>query len=221
MTISAIVRSSMPKLAFKVTSMEPDLYAFAPTISIHLRATESTGAQIHAVALKAMVRIEPQKRRYNTAEEVRLAEVFGEPSRWGDTLKPFMLAELSTMLPAFVDSCDIVVPMCLTYDLEVAAGKYFHGLEDGEIPLVLLFSGTVFSTIGPRLAVEPIPWSLEANCRLPVSVWQETMDHHFPGSGWLRLPRPTIDALGRFKSREALVTWDQAIEALLKQAGEE
>lgn len=210
----------MPKLDFKVTRIEPDLYAFAPSVSVHLNVTESTGTQIHAMALKVMVRIEPQKRRYAPQEEASLVEVFGEPSRWGDTLKPFMLAELSSVLPAFVGSCDIVIPMVFTYDLEVAAGQFFHGLVDGEIPLIFLFSGTIFATVGPRLAVEPIPWSLEAHYRLPVSVWQATMDHHFPGSGWLRLPRDTIEALGRFKSREALVTWDQAIEVLLKRAGE-
>ncbi|MGH9070035.1 MAG: DUF6084 family protein [Acidimicrobiales bacterium] len=211
----------MPKFAVKVTAMEPEPYAFAPTIRVHLNVAESTGAQIHAMVLKTMVRIEPQKRRYSPEEEGHLAEVFGEPSRWGETLKPFLLAEIATVIPAFAGSCDIVIPLSFTYDLEVAAGKYFHGLSDGEIPLVLLFSGTVFSTIGPRLAVEPIPWSLEANYRLPVSVWQATMDHHFPASGWLRLPRHTIDDLGKFKSTQALATWEEAIGVLLKHAGED
>ena len=36
------------------------------------------------------------------------------------------------------------LPVPLTYDFEVATAKYFHGLEDGEIPLLLLFSGTIF-----------------------------------------------------------------------------
>lgn len=211
----------MPKLAFRITGAEADRYAAAPGITLKVSVTESTGAQIHAVALKAMVRIEPQKRRYSHEEEGHLAEVFGEPSRWGETLKPYTWTQLSTTLPAFVGHYDLDLPVPCTYDLEVAAGKYFHGLEDGEIPIVLLFSGTVFSTIGPRLAVEPVPWNLEAPFRLPVSVWKDTMDAFFPGSGWLRLPRHTIDALGSFKARQALVTWDQAVEALLKQAGED
>ncbi|MGH9131169.1 MAG: DUF6084 family protein [Acidimicrobiales bacterium] len=211
----------MPNLAFKITDARADPFGAAPTILLKTLVTESTGAQIHAVALKALVRIEPQKRRYSRSDEGHLAEVFGEPSRWGDTLKPFTWCQISTTLPAFVDSYEVEVPVACTYDLEVAAGKYFHGLEDGEIPINLLFSGTIFSTIGPRLAVEPISWSLEAPFRLPVKVWQDTMDQYFPGDGWLRLPRNTIDALGRFKSREALITWDQAIEALLKQVGEE
>ncbi len=210
----------MPNLSFKITDARADPYGAAPTILLNVTATESTGAKIHAIALKALVRIEPQKRRYNHADEAHLAEVFGEPSRWGETLKPFTWTHISTVLPAFVDHYEVEIPVACTYDLEVAAGKYFHGLEDGEIPINLLFSGTVFSTIGPRLAVEPISWALESAYRLPVKVWQDTMDHYFPGDGWLRLPRHTIDALGKFKSREALITWEQAVEALLKQAGE-
>ena len=36
--------------------------------------------------------------------------------------------------------------MPCTYDMEVAGTKYLHALApDGEIPLLLLFSGTMFS----------------------------------------------------------------------------
>ena len=47
------------------------------------------------------------------------------------------------------------------------------------------------------------------------------MDLYFPNSGWLRLSRDSLDALQRFKANRALPTWDQAIERLLKEAGEE
>jgi hypothetical protein len=46
------------------------------------------------------------------------------------------------------------------------------------------------------------------------------MDRFFPNSGWLRLPRETIDNLQRFRTERALPTWEQAIEALLKEAGQ-
>ena len=38
--------------------------------------------------------------------------------------------------------------MPLSYDVDVAAHKYLAGLEDGEVPLLLLFSGTVFTGRG-------------------------------------------------------------------------
>jgi hypothetical protein len=69
-------------------------------------------------------------------------------------------------------------------------------------------------------AAEPVSWNLEASYRLPVSVWRGTMDLYFPNSGWLRVSRDTLDALQRFKAWEALPTWDQAFERLLKRAGE-
>ncbi len=60
---------------------------------------------------------------------------------------------------------------------------------------MLLFSGTVFTRGETGFAVEQLSWSLEARCRLPVAVWRELMDHYFPGGGWIRLDRETLDAL--------------------------
>jgi hypothetical protein len=63
-----------------------------------------------------------------------------------------------------------------------------------------------------------VSWHTESRYQLPVSVWRDVMNRYFPGGGWLRLPRETIDALGRFKASEALPTWEQAIELLLARA---
>src|SRR5205823_524054 len=120
----------------------------------------------------------------------------------------------------FVGTTDIDLPITCTYDLEVAAVKYFHALDNGEIPLLLLFSGTTFAKTGTALAVEPIAWHEEASFRLPVSVWRDTMDRYFPNSGWVRVHRQTLDALARFKAQRALPTWDHAFEQLLEEAGE-
>ena len=83
----------------------------------------------------------------------------------------------------------------------------------------MLFSGTVFWSVGDRLQVEPIAWHTEARYRLPVATWRDLMDKYFPNGGWLRLPHETIDALGAFKAREALPTFEQAIELLLRREG--
>ena len=47
------------------------------------------------------------------------------------------------------------------------------------------------------------------------------MDLYFPNTGWLRLRRETLDALQRYKSGRALLTWDETFELLLKEAGED
>lgn len=65
--------------------------------------------------------------------------------------------------------------------------------------------------------VTQVPWDEEATFRLPVSLWREAMDQHFPGSAWIRLPRDTFDALSRFRMPRALLTWEAAIDALCEE----
>jgi hypothetical protein len=102
--------------------------------------------------------------------------------------------------------------------MEVTAGRYFNALEDGEIPFILLFSGTVFGDGEKGLWVEQVPWHSESRYRMPVERWREMMDLHFPGSGWLRLQRETIDALAEFRAIRTIPTWDDTILAALDAA---
>lgn len=212
----------MGEFVFDCLDGRAEPYAAMPTLNFRLRIAETTGLAVQSIALRCQIRIQPQRRRYSAAQQERLADLFGEPSRWGETLKPFQFATVPVMVPAFRGSTDVDIPVPCSYDLEVAAGQYFDALDDGEIPLLMLFSGTVFAQgPGGRLAVEQVPWHKEAAFRLPAKAWRELMDMYFPNSGWLRVCRDTVDALGRFKSRRALPTWDEALSALLKQAGEE
>jgi len=102
-----------------------------------------------------------------------------------------------------------------TYDFDVSATKYLHALRKGDIPVVLLFSGTVFTRGATGFAVQQLSWSLEASYRLPVRIWRELMDHYFPGGGWIRLDTETIDALLRYRSAKGLTSWEQAFAQLL------
>ena len=172
------------------------------------------GERIHAIALRCQIRIEPHRRRYSSAEQAkRLLELFGEPARWGDTLKPLLWTHVTVDGAGFHGRRSTVdLPVTCTYDFEVAAAKYFQALDDGEIPLLFLFSGTVFTRGATGFSVEQVPWEKEAAFRLPVRVWRELMDHYFPGSAWIRLRRETLDALQRFKAERALPTWDDAVE---------
>jgi uncharacterized protein DUF6084 len=210
----------MTDLVFDCIDGQPDRYAAVPTLQLKLRISETTGAQVHAIALRCQIRIEPQRRRYSAQEADGLLELFGEPPRWGDTLKPMQFATVSLMVPGFTGSCEVDLPVPCTYDFEVAAAKYLHALGDGEVPLLLLFSGTVFTKGLSGFSVEQVPWHKEATYRLPVSVWREIMDRFFPGSGWIRIRRDTLDALQRVKAVRALTTWDDVLEALFKEAGE-
>jgi hypothetical protein len=208
----------MAELTFGCTGARAEPYAATPTLSFQVTMDEGTGARVHAIALRCQLRIEPHRRRYSAAEAERLHDLFGDTARWADTVKPIQLATVTSMVPGFSGHADIDLPVPCTYDLEVASARYLHGLDDGSVPLLLLFSGTVFLAAGEGFSVELIPWSSEASFRLPVSVWREVVDRHFPGSAWLRCGRQTMDALSAFKARYALPTWDATLAALLTMA---
>jgi hypothetical protein len=55
---------------------------------------------------------------------------------------------------------------------------------------------------------------------MPVKVWQEMVEQHFPGCGWIRLPRDAMDALLAYRSRRALPSWQATVETLLEEARE-
>ena len=208
----------MTELSISVIGSQPDPYAAVPTMLLRLRIETPEAEPVHAMVLKVQIRIEPQRRRYSPEEEARLLELFGESPQWGESLRPFLWTHVSTTVAEFTGSVEIDLPVPCTYDFEVAAAKYLHSLADGEIPIVLLFNGTIFSYRDGGLIVQPVPWHVEAEHRLPVSVWRATMDAFFPNSGWIRLPRETIDALTRYKSERVLTSWEETFERLLKEA---
>jgi hypothetical protein len=211
----------MAELAFECIDVKPQRFGTSPTLLFRLHIAEVNAAAVHAIALRVQIRIEPQRRTYEPHEAELLTYLFGDRSRWGETLKPMQFTNVSHMVPSFTGSCEVELSVPVTYDLEVAAGKYFHALDDGVVPLVLLFSGTVFTKGDRGFWVHQIPWHQEAGYRLPIAVWQELMDLYFPNESWLRLPRETVDALLRYKASNAIPTWDQAIRALLVAAGEQ
>jgi hypothetical protein len=209
-------------LVFDCVDCKPDRYAAAPTLVFKLRIAETTGVRLHSIGLKCQIRIEPQRRRYSAVESERLTDLFGGPERYGETLHPMQLATVPVQVQGFTGSTEVDVPVACSYDLEVATGRYFDALSDGEIPLVLLFSGTIFyRDDAGNVVVGQVPWDKEANYRLPVSIWREMIDLFFPNAGWIRLRNDTVDALTRFKSREAVPGWDETIALLLQRAGEE
>ncbi len=207
----------MTDLIFGCTGAAAERYAATPTLTFQLTITERSGARIHAIALRCQIRIEPHRRRYSAAEARRLHDLFGDPSRWAETVKPIQLATVTTMVPAFTALTDVEVPVPCTYDLEVASARYLHGLDDGTVPMLMLFSGTIFVATDTGYSVELVPWSSEATYRMPVSVWQDIVEAHFPGSAWLRCSRETLDELSEFKAERALPTWDATLAALLAE----
>jgi Family of unknown function (DUF6084) len=206
------------ELAFDCIGARAERYAAVPALSLTLRISETSGQRLEAIALRCQIRIEPARRRYSGPEARRLNDLFGDTERWADTLRPMQLTTVSAMVPGFSGGCEIDLPIAFTYDLEVGSARYFDSLDAGEVPLLLLFSGTMFAVEQGRIQVQQVPWSKEAAYRLPVSVWREAIDAHFPNSAWIRMSRDTMADLQRFKSAHALPTWDHTLAALLARA---
>jgi hypothetical protein len=203
---------------FTVLDIVAEPYAVAPQLTARLHVEEAGGQRIHAIALRCQVRIEPQRRRYDEAESDALRGLFGERERWTDTLKPFQWMQCNTTVQGFTGHTEADLALPCTYDLEVIGSRYLHALDAGDVPLNLLFSGTVFTRGTTGFGVEQIPWSCEAQYRMPVAVWQQMISFYFPNSGWLRLGADTLTELAGYRSRHGLVSWDETMQKLLGEA---
>ncbi len=208
--------TAVADLSFGVESAAPVDYAAVPTLALRLRVESAGAASVRSVLLDTQIQIAARLRPYGSAEQERLHDVFGTPDRWRDTLRTLPWTRLTVVVPPFTGSTVVELPVVCTYDLEVAAAGYLAALDGGEVPLELLFSGTVFYSGGDgRLQAERIAWTKEAEYALPVSAWRETMDRHFPASAWLRLSRDSYDRLRAYRAKHAFASWDHAVDALL------
>jgi hypothetical protein len=207
----------VPDLDFGIEGAEVLEYAAAPILLFKLRVENLEGEPIRSISLNTQVRIAATQRHYEAAEQERLLEVFGEPHRWGNTLRSLLWTHTTLQVSPFSGSTVVDMPVPCTYDLEVVAAKYFYALEDGEVPLEFLFSGTVFyAGAGGRLQIARISWEKEAEYRMPVRLWKEMMKQYFPNSAWIRLHKDAFDQLYDYKVRMGFPTWEAAVEALLR-----
>jgi Family of unknown function (DUF6084) len=207
----------MPDLRITVESAEPVAFAASPLLAFKLRIVSTPADQlIHSIALRAQIQIEVTRRQYDAKEQAKLLDLFGSPDRWGQTLRNLLWTHANVMVPRFSGSTLVDLQVPCTFDFNVAATKYFHGLSSGDLPLCFQFSGTIFyQGEEDALQVLPISWDKEAKYRLPVKAWKALMDEYFPNSAWLALHRDTFERLYEFKVREGIPTWDETIERAL------
>jgi Family of unknown function (DUF6084) len=207
----------LPNLNFAVESAQAISFAASPTIAFQLRVTNTVPDEsIHSIALRCQIQIESHRRQYTPGERHLLGDLFGEPERWSRTLRPLLWTHVNVTATEFVNSTSISVPVACTFDFNVAAAKFFYALEDGEVPLVFQFSGTVFYPAADgSFHVAQIGWDKESRFRLPARLWKEMMDLYYPDSAWLRLQRSVFDRLYEYKRAQGVGTWEEAIERLL------
>lgn len=213
----------MPDLSFEILSANPALDMVTPAIAFDLRITNRFPKEcIQTVLLRCQIQIEVARRRYTTQEQQQLRDLFDDPSRWADTLRPITWTNLPMNIPAFSEAtnCPLIVPC--SFDFSIATAKYFHAIEKGEIPLTFLFSGSIFYSGAARgLQVAPISWNKEARFRLPVETWKSVLDLHYPNAVCLNLRRDVFDELYRFKTSLGVPTFEETIQHMLAIAERE
>ena len=207
----------MTDITFAVLDVAPEPYAVAPILMARVGIASVSEEPVHAVALRCQVRIEPSRRQYSDDEAAGLVDLFGARDRWAATQHSFLWQHTTAMVPGFTGTTQVHMPLECTYDFEVAGSKYLHALDDGTIPLQFLFSGTVFGRGSNGFTVQQVPWDREERYDMPVSVWRDLIQQHFPNTGWVRLDRDTIDALAAYRSARGLLGFDQAVTSLLAE----
>lgn len=164
----------MPELRFSVDSIVPD--EAASGLRLRLRIENSLPyEQIQSIALNTQLQIQPGRRRYTSDEKAALKILFGEPEIWHKSLRPLFWANVSLNVPAFLSSTVVDFKLPCSSSGNDAAITFCSALQEGEIPLDLLFSGTIFYLAGDSVQASFIPWSKEAASRVPVKMWRESM----------------------------------------------
>ncbi len=207
----------MPELEFNVVGAEPERHAAAPTLSFKLSIQQAGEVvPIQSISLQCQIRIETHRRTYQPLEQERLTDLFGQPERWSETLRGMLWTHVHVTVPPFETDCVVELPVPCSFDFNVAATKYFDGLQRGEVPLLLLFSGSVFRRDADgALSMELIPWQKEARYRLPVEVWRNMMAIYYPNHNWLCVSRDVFEALYEYKRRQGYTGFDETLLSLL------
>ncbi|HEY8212951.1 MAG TPA: DUF6084 family protein [Methylocystis sp.] len=208
----------MIDLDFRIEDVRVEKFSASPLLLFGLTVVNRTPElPVLNVALNCQVRIDPVRRRYDGDEQDRLSDLFGEPLRWGETLRSLLWTHAGVSIPAFNPERKIELPVPCSYDFNIAATKYFHGLREGDIPLKFLFSGSIFYRDAEgRLQIAQIPWSKECAYRLPVAVWRAMMEHYYPQSVWLCLQRDAFEELDHYRRRLGHPTFERALQSLLE-----
>lgn len=202
--------------SFTVLDIAARPYAAAPELTARLRIEEASGVQVHAVALRCQVRIEPHRRGYELDDERGLRALFGDRGRWPQTLKPFQWMQCHTTVQGFTGAAEVDLALPCTYDFDVTGSRYLHAVQDGSVPLTLMFSGTAFTRGDDGFAVQQVPWDCEARYELPVQVWRDMMAAYFPHTGWIRLDHDVLTELGDYRAKHGLVSWEETVTRLME-----
>lgn len=203
----------MVRLRFAIRSARPIEHAVTPQAALEV-TVDSGGAEVRSTLLRCQIRVEPKRRSFGPSEAARLVDLFPVGgSRAPDSV---LWGHETVVVPAFSGQTCIDVPLHCTYDMNAAVAKLVHALDDGLIPIAVYFSGTVFyAGPGQTVMAAPISHSAEAHYALPVDVVRAVLQHYFPGTAPLTVPRELFGRLHDFRIAHGIPTIEAALEQLL------
>jgi hypothetical protein len=205
-------------LTFTILDVAAEQFSVTPRLTARIGITAGDDEPIQAIALRCQIRIEPLRRPYSDEEAEGLIDLFGPRQRWVNTQRTFLWQLSTAMVQGFTGVTEVSLPLECTYDFEVAASKYLHALRDGAVPLLFLFSGTVFVQGKRGFSVHQVSWECEAQYEMPVKVWNDLTRLHYPNAGWVRLGHDTVAALAAYKSARGMLDFEDAVTTLLAEA---
>ena len=124
----------VPDLTFTVEGAEAIPFAASPLLALKMRVRNADPEEaIHTIVLRAQIQIEATRRRYNDREKENLQDLFGEPDRWSRTLRSMLWTHANAVVQSFTDTAVTELQIPCTFDFNVAATKYFHGVSEGDI----------------------------------------------------------------------------------------
>ena len=195
-------------------------HAATPTLRFAAHVSDPAGREVYAIALSTQILIDPAQRTYDDETRARLVELFGAPERWAATTHAFQWARIDVLVSSFTGATSFEVEVPCTYDLEVAATKYFYSLPDGQVPLTFNFSGMVlYRGATDRMQIAPVPWSCSSRWRMPVEAWKRAIADQYPGGGWIHLTPETLEALRVRKAADGAISFNACVRQLLGEDG--
>lgn len=216
----SIAQSAPPVLTIDVEDAGVQEFTAVPTLRFSLCIQSAGQVAIRSLVLDTQIRVAAPRRPYDAATKERLAGLFGPPHQWDRTLRSLLWTHTTLLVAPFTGSTRVDMPVGCTYDFDAGIVAYFRALDDGDIPLEFLFSGTIFyAGDGGFLQTARISWDTESEFCLPVRVWQQLIDHHYPDSAWIWVRRDTAERLSAYRTRHTLTSFDDVVDALLGQKG--
>lgn len=207
----------MPRLSFQVTGAVGVAPAAQPTLVFSLAVQNAVVDEVvQSIALRVQLRIDPARRRYAADEQAALIDLFGAPARWKETVSPLLWTHAATTVSSFTGSTTAELSVPCSWDFDAGAARYFHAIKAGDVPLLLLFSGTtLYLAKNGRLQVDPLPFTAEARFALPSSTWTAALDGFAPGAAALLVNRALLERLERQRRAWSLPTLEAALDRLV------